>query len=38
MAPDGHTDKMVSDMEVRMKKLCVIKFLCVEKMAPIDIH
>ena len=34
----GQSDKMVSDMEVCMKQRCVIEFLHVEKMAPIDIH
>ena len=38
MAAEGQSDKMVSDMEVSMKQRCVIKFFCVEKMAPIDIH
>jgi len=29
---------MVSDMEVWIKQRCVIEFLHVEKMAPIDTH
>jgi len=31
-------DRMVSDMEVRMKQRCVFEWLHVEKMIPIDIH
>jgi hypothetical protein len=27
-----------SDMEVRMKQMCVIEFLHAEKIAPNDIH
>ena len=38
MAAEGQSDKMVSDMEVRMKQRCVIKFLHAEKIAPSDIH
>jgi len=38
MAEEGQSDKMVSDMEVRMKQRCVTDFLHVEKMPPTDIH
>ena len=38
MTAEGQSDKMVSDMEVRMKQRCVIEFLHVEKIAPNDIH
>ena len=38
MAAERQSDKMASDMEVRMKKRCTIKFLLEEKMAPIVIH
>jgi hypothetical protein len=38
MAVEGQSDKMVSDMEVRMKQRCVIEFLHAEKTAPNDIH
>ena len=38
MTAEGQSDKMVSDMEVRMKQRCVIEFLHVEKNAPKDIH
>jgi len=34
----GQSDKMASDMEVRMKQRCVIKFLHAEKIALSDIH
>ena len=37
-AAEGQSDKMVSDMEVRMKRGCVIKFLHLIKMEPADIH
>ena len=33
----GQSDRMASDMEVHMKQRCVIEFLYVEKIAPIDI-
>jgi len=36
-AAEGQSDKMMSDMEVRMKQRCVIGFLRAEKMAPINI-
>ena len=32
------SDKMASYMEVCIKQRCVTEFLCVEKMAPTDIH
>jgi len=38
MTAVGQSDKMTSDMEVRMKQRCVIEFLHVEKIAPYDIH
>ena len=38
MAAEGQSDRMVSDMEMRMKQRCVIEFLHVEKMVPTDIH
>jgi len=38
MAAEGQSDKMVPDVGVCMKKQCVIEFLCVEKMAPVNIH
>ena len=38
MAAEGHSDKMVSDMEVHVKQRCVTEFLHAEKMAPTDIH
>jgi len=38
MAAEGQSDKMASDMEVRMKQRCVIEFLHAERIAPIDIH
>ena len=38
MAAVGQSDKMASDMEVRMKQRCVIAFLYAEKIAPNDIH
>ena len=34
----GPSDKLASDMEVRMKQRCVIEFLHAEKIAPNDIH
>jgi len=37
-AAEGQSDKMASDMEVRMKQRCVIEFLHAEKIAPNDIH
>ena len=38
MAADGQSDRMASDMEVRMKQRCGIAFLCEEKIPHIDIH
>ena len=38
MTAEGQSDKMASDMEVRMKQMCVIEFLHAEKIAPSDIH
>ena len=38
MAAEGQPDKMVSDVEVRMKQRRVTEFLHVEKMVPTDIH
>jgi len=38
MTAEGQSDKMASDMEVRMKQRCVIEFLHAEKIAPNDIH
>jgi len=38
MTAEGQSDKMVSDMEVRMKQRRVIEFLRAGKNAPNDIH
>jgi len=38
MTAEGQSDKMVSNMEVRMKQRCVIEFLHAEKISPSDIH
>ena len=38
MTREGQSDKMASDMEVRMKERRVIEFLHAEKIAPNDIH
>ena len=38
MTAEGQSDKMVSDMKVRMKQRCVTEFLHAEKIAPNDIH
>ena len=38
MAAEGQSDRMVSDVQVNMKKRCGIEFLHLEKMAPVDIH
>jgi len=38
MTAEGQSDKMASDMEVRMKQGCVIEFLHAEKIAPNDIY
>jgi len=34
----GQSDKMASDMKMRMKQRCAIEFLHMENIAPIDIH
>ena len=34
----GESDKMVSDMEARMKQGCATEFHDAEKIAPIGIH
>ena len=38
MTAEGQSNKMASDMEVRMKQRCVIEFLHAEKIAANDIH
>jgi len=38
MAPEGQSDRMVLEVEVRMEQNCFILFLRAEKMAPTDIH
>ena len=38
MEAEGHSDRMASDMEVRMKQQCAIQSLPVEKNAPNDIQ
>ena len=38
MTAEGQSDKMVSDMEVRMNQMCVIEFLLQEKIAHNDIN
>ena len=38
MTAEGQSDKMASDMEVRMMQRCVIEFLHAEKIVPNDIH
>ena len=38
MTAVGHSDTMVSDMEVCMNQRCVTEFLHAEKIAPTDIH
>ena len=38
MAAEGHSDRMVSDMEVQMKQRCGTEFLHAEKIASTDIH
>ena len=37
MAAEGQSDRMVSDVEMRMKQRCGIEFLHEEKMAPTDV-
>jgi len=34
MTAEGQSDKMASDMEVRMKQRCINEFLHAEKLAP----
>ena len=38
MTAEQQSDKMASEMEVRMKQRCITEFLHVEKIAPSDIH
>jgi len=38
VAAEGQSDKMASDIKVRMKQWCVTEFFHVEKIAPTDIH
>jgi len=38
MTSEGQSDKMASNMEVRMKEMGVTEFLDVEKMVPLDIY
>ena len=38
MTTEGASDKLASDVEVRMKQRCVSEFLHAEKIAPNDIH
>ena len=38
MATAGQSDRMASDTELQMEQRCGIEFLCVEEMAPTDIH
>jgi len=38
MAAEGHSDKMVSDIEVCMKQKCGTEFLHTEDIAPTGIH
>ena len=38
MTAEGQSDKMTSDMDVRMTQRCVNEFLHTEKIAPNDIH
>ena len=37
-ATDGSRNKMAADMAVHMKERCIIEFLWVEKIEPIDTH
>ena len=37
MTAEGQSDKLASDMEVRMKQRCVIEFLHAENIAPNEI-
>jgi len=38
MTAEGQSDKMESDMEVRMRRRCVTEFLHAEKITPNDTH
>ena len=38
MAAEGQSDKMETDMGVKMKQRYITEFLHVEKMVSIDIH
>jgi len=38
MAAEGQSDRIAFDMEVDLKKRCVVKFLHVEEMAPTDTY
>ena len=38
MAAEGQSDKMASEVEVRVKRRVVLEFLRAGKMAPIDFH
>jgi len=38
MAAEGQSDKMASDMEVRIKQRGGTEFLCAEKMVPANIR
>lgn len=38
MKAEEHSDRMVSDMEARMKQKYITEFLHAEKIAPTDIH
>ena len=38
MAAEGQSDRMVSDMEARMKQRCGTELLHMGKIAPTDIH
>ena len=38
MAAEVQSDRMASDMEMHLKQMCGIEFLCTEEMAPTDIH
>ena len=38
MAAEGHTDTVVSDVEVHMKQRCVIEFLHAETLAPTHVY
>lgn len=38
LAPEGQTDRMISDVEVQMKHKCVTEFLHMKKTASVCIH